>query len=183
MAWQPKFKKGDIICFRNSTRQIKITQVDHNSWGGGGYYVHRGVKDSKEGSFGSENEKNYSLYSDSTEQMENAQTLYSFGKTDGTVGYGQHIGTNSQNLWLIEEKTTGAIHVFDKKDVEEVLPYTFSVRINGNTSHFVGTPDTLKVGDVLLNKEGQIGVVNGIDTKNKAPRDKFEGRKLVTEAI
>ena len=118
-------------------------------------------------------------------EMTNTKTLYSF-TVDGKTAYGTHIGTNSQNKYLIEEKTTGAIHVLDKDQLEEVVPYTFSASINGKETHYIGTPDVLKKGDILLHTGSatpQVAVVTGVDTKNKGARSKFKGAKLATEAI
>ena len=125
------------------------------------------------------------LYNEETEMTADTKTLYSF-TVDGKVAYGTHIGTNSQNQYLIEEKGTGAIHVFDKKDLEEVVPYTFSATMSNKETHYVGTPGALNKGDVLLytgSNTPQVAVVTGVDTKNKSARSKFKGAKLVTEAI
>lgn len=116
--------------------------------------------------------------------MATEKTLYSF-TVDGKTAYGTHIGTNSSNQYLIEEKGTGTIHVFDKKDLEEVLPYTFSAKMGSSEFHYIGTPDTLKVDDILLCTSGstpQIAVVTAVDTKNKSAK-KFKGAKIMTEAI
>jgi len=124
------------------------------------------------------------LYEEETE-MATEKTLYSF-TVDGKVAYGTHIGTNSSNQYLIEEKGTGTIHVFDKKDLEEVLPYTFSAKMGSSENHYVGTPGALSKGDILLytgSSTPQIAVVTGVDTKNKSARGKFKGAKLTTEAI
>ena len=113
-----------------------------------------------------------------------AQTLYSFTTTEGAVSYGYHIGTNTQNKWLIEEKPTGTIHVLDKDQLEEVVPYTFSVNVNGTVVHYVGQPDTVKVGDVFITDTGSIpaiGIVNAINTKNKSTTKKFKGARVLTE--
>lgn len=125
------------------------------------------------------------LYEGETE-MADTKTLYSFTKEDGTVAYGTHIGTNSQNQYLIEEKGTGAIHVFDKSALEEVVPYTFSAKMGNSENHYVGTPGALNKGDILLytgSSTAQIAVVTGVDTKSKSARSKFKGAKIVTEAI
>jgi hypothetical protein len=118
-------------------------------------------------------------------EMTDTKTLYSF-TVDGKTAYGTHIGTNSQNKYLIEEKTTGAIHVLDKDQLEEVVPYTFSASINGKETHYIGTPGVLKKDDILLHTGSatpQVAVVTGVDTKNKGARSKFKGAKIVTEAI
>ena len=124
------------------------------------------------------------LYIEETE-MADTKTLYSF-TVDDKVAYGTHIGTNSSNQYLIEEKGTGTIHVFDKKDLEEVLPYTFSAKMGSSENHYVGTPGAVSRGDILLytgSSTPQIAVVTGVDTKNKSARSKFKGAKLATEAI
>lgn len=118
--------------------------------------------------------------------MTETKTLYSFKKEDGTVSYGNHIGTNSNNQYLIEEKGTGTIHVFDVSDLEEVLPYTFSASINGKETHYVCQPGAVKKGDFLLYANGpaaQVATVTAVDTKNKSARAKFKGKKLVLEDI
>jgi hypothetical protein len=98
---------------------------------------------------------------------------------------GTHIGTNSQNQYIIEEKGTGAIHILDKNKLEEVLPYTFAAKLSGSEQHYIGTPGSLKVGDILLCTAGNmptVAIVSAVDTKNKGAR-KFKGSKIVTEAI
>ena len=134
-----------------------------------------------------EEASNLKLYEGETDEMAtDTKTLYSFTKEDGTVAYGTHIGTNSQNQYLIEEKGTGAIHVFDKSVLEEVVPYTFSAKMGNSENHYVGTPGALNKGDILLytgSSSPQIAVVTGVDTKNKSARSKFKGAKIVTEAI
>jgi hypothetical protein len=125
-------------------------------------------------------------YDNPEETMSETKTLYSFKKEDGTIGYGSHIGTNSSNNYLIEEKGTGEIHVFNVKDLEEVLPYTFSATIAGKETHYVCAPDAVKKGDYLLYTSGstpQIAVVTAIDTKNKAARSKFRGKRLLLEDL
>lgn len=114
------------------------------------------------------------------------KTLYSFKKEDGTTAYGTHIGTNSSNHYLIEEKGTGEIHVLSPGDVEEVLPYTFSASIGGKETHYVCKPDAVKKGDYLLYTNGStpmIATVTAVDTKNKGARAKFNGKRLVLEDI
>jgi hypothetical protein len=126
--------------------------------------------------------------SSSSSPLANMKTLYSFTKSDGTTGYGTYLATNSASQLVVEEKGTGAILTFDKDQLEEVLPYTFAVKVNGKETHYMGDANsTLKKGDVvMLTDPGSnyaIGVVSGVDTKNRAPREKFKGVKLVTEAI
>lgn len=179
MSSKLKFQVGDVITKLNGRSSAEVESTP--SWVSGPYrcrYISSGH------AFNCyENEMKPA---EQTEQSSPMKTLYSFPKEDGTVGYGNHIGTNSQNQYLVEEKTTGAILVFDKDKLEEVLPYTFSAKIGNAEIHYQGKPDTVKVGDILLytgSNTPQIAVVTGVDTKNKGARAKFSGAKIVTEAI
>jgi hypothetical protein len=130
----------------------------------------------------------YTLYEQTKSPMTNpVQTLYSF-TVDGQTRYGIHIGTNSKNQYLIEEKTTCEIHTLNKEDLEEVLPYTFDIRYPGNPTKysFIGEPDTVVKGDVLLqiddNRIQQVVVVE-VDTKSKKATKRFSGVKLLTQPL
>jgi hypothetical protein len=177
------FKVGDIVTKLYGKKTAEITYEHSGYQHRGGYYSCR-YNQSKQSfsSYGTD----IKLYEGDDEEMAETKTLYSFTKDDGTVAYGTHIGTNSSNQYLIEEKVTGQIHVLDKKNLEEVLPYTFSAKMGTSENHYVGTPGTVKKGDILLytgSSTPQIAVVTGIDTKNKTARSKFKGSKIVTEDI
>ncbi len=174
-----KFNVGDIVTKLYGKKLAEITYLPTYS---GGQFACRYLE-SRQTFYA--REYDLKLYEEETEMATDTKTLYSF-TIDGKVAYGTHIGTNSQNKYLIEEKGTGAIHVFDKSELEEVVPYTFSATMGGKETHYVGTPDTLKKGDVLLytgSNTPQVAVVTGVDTKNKSARSKFKGAKIVTEAI
>jgi len=173
-----QFNVGDIVTKKHGKKPAEIVSrgwYSSESWQC--RYLH-----SKQ-SF-TEYASDLKLYTEETE-MSDTKTLYSF-TVDDKVAYGTHIGTNSSNQYLIEEKGTGTIHVFDKKDLEEVLPYTFSAKMGSSENHYVGTPGAVSKGDILLytgSSTPQIAVVTGVDTKNKSARSKFKGAKLATEAI
>jgi len=174
-----QFNLGDIVTKQYGKKPAEVTYAPSYS---GGQFTCRYLE-SKQTFYARDYE--LKLYEEETEMTADTKTLYSF-TVDGKTAYGTHIGTNSQNQYLIEEKGTGSIHVFDKKDLEEVVPYTFSASINGKETHYIGTPDVLKKGDVLLHTGSttpQVAVVTGVDTKNKGARAKFKGAKIVTEAI
>jgi len=174
-----KFNLGDIVTKKNGKKPAKITYV--SDYCRDGYYTCKYLHNHQSFSCYGDDLK---IYEEETE-MADTKTLYSF-TVDGKVAYGTHIGTNSSNQYLIEEKGTGTIHVFDKKDLEEVLPYTFSAKMGSSENHYVGTPGALSKGDILLytgSSTPQIAVVTGVDTKNKSARGKFKGAKLTTEAI
>lgn len=172
-----KFEVGDIVTKLCGKKPAEITYASGSSYNC--KYLH-----SKQSfyAYGID----LKLYEGESDEMAtDTKTLYSF-TVDGKVAYGTHIGTNSSNQYLIEEKGTGTIHVFDKKDLEEVLPYTFSAKMGTSENHYVGTPGSVSKGDILLytgSSTPQIAVVTGVDTKNKSARSKFKGAKLATEAI
>jgi hypothetical protein len=173
-----KFNAGDIVVKLNGRMPAKVIRYQY------GTLVYCRYLHAPYAPFQAY-ENTLKLQENESEMTTDKQTLYSF-VVDGETRYGIHIGTNSQNQYLIEEKTTGAIHVFGKDQLEEVVPYTFSATVAGKETHYVGIPDALKKGDVLLytgSSTPQVAVVTGVDTKNKAAREKFKGAKIVTEAI
>ena len=175
-----KFNVGDIVISKNGKHPLKVTC--RPSWDGGTWQL-RYLHNNKLNYVDKWNiNDNYSLYE--TSETMTAQTLYSFD-LNGVTTFGTHIGTNSQNKYLIEEKTTGAIHILDKDQLEEVMPYTFAAKLSGSEQHYICTPGALKVNDILLCTAGNsptVAVVTALDTKNKSAR-KFKGAKIVTEGI
>ena len=177
-----KFNVGDIVTKAYGKKPAKITYAYAGYGHYNGYYECKYLHNNQTFSaYGND----LKLYEGETDEMATEKTLYSF-TVDGKTAYGTHIGTNSSNQYLIEEKGTGTIHVFDKKDLEEVLPYTFSAKMGTSENHYVGTPGAVSKGDILLytgSTSPQIAVVTEVDTKNKSARSKFKGAKIVTEAI
>lgn len=175
-----QFEIGDIVIKLYGQRPAKIVRVV--SWNNKFYckYLHSNA------CFEAHARELKPYDSTDEEIMAETKTLYSFKKADGSVGYGSHIGTNSSNQYLIEEKGTNTIHVFDPKELEEVLPYTFSATMNGKETHYIANPGSLKKGDYLLYTSGSqpmIAVVTAVDTKNKSARTKFKGLRLMAEPI
>ena len=176
-----KFNVGDIVTKTHGKKPAEIVYY-YDGYSYNGYYSCKYLHSKQTFSaYGND----LKLYEGETEMATETKTLYSF-TVDGKTAYGTHIGTNSQNQYLIEEKGTGTIHVFDKKDLEEVLPYTFSAKMGNSENHYVGTPGAVSKGDILLytgSSTPQIAVVTGVDTKNKSARSKFKGAKLVTTEL
>jgi hypothetical protein len=114
------------------------------------------------------------------------KTLYKFKDNEGNEVFGTHIGTDGSNNYVLEIKGGAGIIVKDPKDIEEVIPWTFSAKINGKETHFMGNPGSIKRGDFLLyncNGNPVLCTVTGVDTKCKVAREKFRGLKLVTEPV
>lgn len=105
-----------------------------------------------------------------------------------TSFFANYRGTDSAGNWLMERiGDGGGIVVVSKDKCEEVMPYTFSVRMNGREQHFVGEAGKLKKGDILLFTAGGVdnfafAVVKNVDTKSKGARA-WEGVRVLTEAI
>lgn len=102
--------------------------------------------------------------------------------------FANYRGTDSAGNWLMERiGDGGGILVVPKEKCEEVLPYTFSVRMNGREQHFVGEAGKLNKGDILLYTAGGVdnfafAIVKNIDTKHKGARA-WEGVRVLTEKI
>jgi hypothetical protein len=102
--------------------------------------------------------------------------------------FANYRGTDSAGNWLMERIGNGGGIVIVSKDLcEEVLPYTFSVRMNGREQHFQGEAGKVKKGDILLYTAGGVdnfafAVVRSTDTKMKNAKA-WEGVRVLTEAI
>lgn len=105
------------------------------------------------------------------EEMTNQ--LYEFKNLkDNRTVYGYKLATNSAGMWVMEEKGTGDTIAVDKKDVEEVIPYSVSVKFvgGGTTYSYTAKKDQFKIGDVLLLSSDYgdgLAHVTEVDTKSK----------------
>lgn len=179
MANNDKFEIGDIIISSFGKKPLQITQVYSNQVYA--KYIHSNTTKS----FYKSEIKHYE---DEDAMATPSNTLFQIKHEDGTVTYGTHVGTNSANQYLIEEKGTGKIILANKSQLEEVLPYTFAVRLDGKTVHFQGEPDKVKKGDVLLYTgngadNAQFAYVTAIDTKNKSATKAFKGLRIQTSEL
>jgi hypothetical protein len=167
-----KFKKGDIVISKNGRYPARVTYS--HPWNTYTVYLHNNKSTSL-------STDNLILYNGPEIMNTESQMLYQFKTEDGTIAYGTHIGTNSQSLWVMEEKGSGRVITIDPKAAEEVLPYTFSVKMRGNNTHFIGEEGMVNKDDVLLYTGGdypEIAVVTAVGTKNKAAKAEFKGCRL-----
>lgn len=116
------------------------------------------------------------------------KSLYSFTDDNGEKVVGLHIGTNSKGLYILEVDDGRDDYVFeDPKDIEEVIPYTFSIDVAGREVHYRGESGKVFEGDLLLQMKGkgnyEIVKVRRIDTKCKEALSGFKGVRILTEAI
>ena len=130
---------------------------------------------------------NFKLYEE-TQTMSNAIYKLNLDGDDIKPVFAHYRGTDSGGNWLMERiGDGGGIVIVAKEKCEEVLPYTFSVRMNGREQHFQGEAGKVKKGDILLYTAGgadnfAFAVVKSVDTKNKSAKA-WEGVRLKTEAL
>jgi len=177
MSNKHNFNIGDIVISKYGKYPLTINYIGYSRTSG--KYLHNGNSCTVD--------TDNLIHYEPEEIIMETKTLYSFTDDNGTTVFGTHIGTNSSNQYIIEIKGGGGIVIKDQKDLEEVLPYTFSVSIGGKEIHYIGEPGKLTKGDILIHtpSAGQynVVVVGAVDTKNKTARSKFKGRKLITETI
>lgn len=104
----------------------------------------------------------------------------------GEEKFGAYLATNSSGQYVLEIKGNGEVKAFDKDKLEEVLPWTFSVKFadSNNNYHFRGQKDSVAKGDVLMRMdkgyEWTLCVVADVNTKSKAATKDFEGVRVLT---
>lgn len=102
--------------------------------------------------------------------------------------YVTRIGTNSENLAVVEEKATGKIFAVDPKELDKVLPYTVSVKFMTSSTiyHYLTQKNQVKEGDLLFGKDAShFAQVIKIDSKNENATtqlsDTFQGVIVVNK--
>lgn len=174
------FNVGDIVVKPSGKKPFQLTYVPDrpSSWSPyRGTYLHNNAEVQAE---------RVILYEDSKEMSK--KTIYSFTDDSGEMVRGLHIGTNSKGLYILEVDDGRDDYVLkDPKDIEEVIPYTFSVETSGREIHYVGEAGKISEGDFLIQKTGrgsfEIVQVKGVNTRNKQARSKFKGFRLIAESI
>jgi hypothetical protein len=187
MSYNSRFKVGDVVIKNSGKKPFEIVSQPYSQYSPlaaraasyCGRYLHNG-------SLVYAKENSIKIYEQDQQEM-TTKTLYSYKEESGKVVFATYLATNSENKYILEVKGTGEIVVKDPKELEEVLPYTFSVKVSGKELHYIGERGKLKKGDWLImdtgNRGYEIVTVEAIDTKNKTARSKFKGRKITTEEI
>ncbi len=164
-----KFKVGDSVRLKNGTAEIRVFYISGTYLSGeyvkSGTYINHRHQDAFVHFTKDDNQK---------EKTMSTNTLYQFfGDTAATAYFGTHIGTNSQGHWIMEVKGTGQILAVDKKDVEEVLPYSLGVKFlngNGTVYNYLADKGKYDLGFYLMkDKMGETVIVQvvSLDTKSK----------------
>ena len=172
------FKVGDKVIKANGKKVMTVTYISHQN-------IHARYDHSGQTAYG--HHTTFKYHEEESHGM-TKDSIYKLNlDTDQTI-FANYRGTDSSGNWLMERiGNGGGIIVVAKERCEEVLPYTFSVRMGGREQHFVGEAGKLKKGDILLYTAGGVdnfafAVVKNVDTKNKGARP-WEGVRVLTEAI
>jgi hypothetical protein len=103
--------------------------------------------------------------------------------------FGIGLAINSTGKYVLEMKGSGDLEAFDKREVEVVMPFTFSVKFNGQGTEYsyLGKEGSVSVGDLLLKTDDTKGItiakVVAVDTKSEKATKYFEGVKLATTPL
>lgn len=123
-------------------------------------------------------------------QMEKETMSNKLYQVKGQEVYGIYLATNSNGQYVLEEKGTGKILTVKKDEVEEVKPYTISVKFvvsNGNGDKdysYLAEKDQFSVGDLLYidTPYGKsIAYISAVDTKSDSATKEIKARKFVLE--
>lgn len=174
---QCKFKAGDIVRLKTGSAPIRVSDVF------GTYLNGRYVKSDNE--VHSRHQDQFVHY-DGEDTMTNTNKLYTWHHDVDL--YGHYLATNSQGEWVMEVKGSGQIMAIAKDKVQEVLPYTISVKFvdSGTTYSYLASKDQFPVGFYLVkaySHDGwQIAQVTAVDTKsNKATKEFAPSGKLAVD--
>jgi hypothetical protein len=179
------FQVGDIVVLKNGSSPIKITSINtfYHQKHISGEYLKSGylVTDRKV--------EDFIMYKEATTQGKNTMTLYQF-TVNADTKYGTYLATNSQGMFVMEEKGSGVIYTVNKDVVEEVMPYTIDVVFLNSADTVYGylaETNKYKVGDVYLLKTPlghSLVTVVKVDTKSKkATKDFNPISKITTETL
>jgi len=177
------FRIGDIVRLKTGTAPIEVTDATAH-WITGIY-----LKSKTEVYL--RNSRDFVMYDKiNTTQGKNTMTLYQFTVNNDTK-YGTYLATNSQGLFVMEEKGTGVIYTVGKTAVEEVMPYTIGVVFlsSGSTTEYsyLATAGKYEVGQIFLmdnNYGHSLVTITKVDTKSKAATTDFNPiTRVLTEKV
>ena len=101
-----------------------------------------------------------------TQEEDNMNKLY---QVIGKDIYGILIGKNSEGKLVLEMKDNSSkVQAFKADEVEEVKPWTFSVKWYGSNDpvHYTGSKDCVTKGEIMITDKAIFGIVVSIDTKH-----------------
>lgn len=120
-------------------------------------------------------------------RQENEMTKKLYQTNEDPARFGTFLATNSAGKTVLEMKgSSGAVEAFDPKDIEEVLPWTFTITQPGDGRIFTytGAKGCVEKGDLVMSREHNgVFTVSAVDTKSRNHQGTFKGRKLASTPI
>lgn len=176
------FRIGDIVRLKTGTAPIEVTDAT-------AYWI-TGIYLKSKTEVYLRNSRDFVMYDKiNTTQGKDTMTLYQF-TVNADTKYGTYLATNSQGMFVMEEKGSGVIYTVNKDVVEKVMPYTIDVVFLNSTDTVYGylaETNKYKVGDVYLLKTPlghSLVTVVKVDTKSKkATKDFNPISKITTETL
>lgn len=176
-----EFSIGDRVRLCNGSRTLIVEHVFGNSITA--RYEHSG------GMISYRHMSEFVKIDGNNEQKGNTMKGKLFQTKEQTPRFGIGLAINSTGKYVLEMKGSGDLEAFDKRDIDVVMPFTFSVKFNGQGTEYsyLGKEGSVAVGDLLLKTDDTKGItiakVVAVDTKSEKATKYFEGVKLATTPL
>lgn len=178
-----RLQVGDLVRKKYGTKAIEVVQEYGNHFYG--RYVHSGASTGRLSIGDVVRVENQTVETKGQENMKGKL----FQTKEADVRFGIGLAVNSRGEYVLEIKGTGDLVAFNKKDIELVMPFTYSVQFNGAGTEYsyLGREGAVQPGDLLLKTDGTKGItiaqVTAVNTKSEKATKYFEGVKIKTEAL
>lgn len=177
-----KLNVGDIVRKKYGSKEIEVISEYGSTFYG--RYLHTGASTGR-----IYTDSVISVNSEEVEEKGNKGMKGKLFKVVKTEVYGIGLAVDSTGKYVLEMKDGSGIVAYDKKEVELVMPFTFSVQFNGVGTEYsyLGKEGSVKVGDLLLKTDGTKGItiakVTAVNTRSDKATKYFDGVKIVTEPL
>lgn len=177
-----KLNVGDIVRKKYGSKEIEVISEYGSTFYG--RYLHTGASTGR-----IYTDSVISVNSEEVEEKGNKGMKGKLFKVVKTEVYGIGLAVDSTGKYVLEMKDSSGIVAYDKKEVELVMPFTFSVQFNGVGTEYsyLGKEGSVKVGDLLLKTDGTKGItiakVTAVNTRSDKATKYFDGVKVVTEPL
>ena len=174
---------GDLVRKKYGSKAIEVVQEYGNHFYG--RYVHSGASSGRLSIGDVVRVENQTVETKGQENMKGKL----FQTKEADVRFGIGLAVNSRGEYVLEIKGTGDLVAFNKKDIELVMPFTYSVQFNGAGTEYsyLGREGAVQPGDLLLKTDGTKGItiaqVTAVNTKSEKATKYFEGVKIKTEVL
>lgn len=159
------FKEGDIVRLITGKQPLRIVAIS------GSYLVTRYLSSgSDEHNRPLRRASDFVLHESYIKEAKKMAKLYEIKKDGGvdlhTPLFGTLLAENSAGQLVLEIKGTNEVKVINREDAEEVRPHTVTICFSGRPPQSYRIPkDALAKGDIIVNKQGDVGRVTATDTK------------------